>query len=86
MPYTLQSEDSSREVEDFLIERYRSMESWQKIMILRRLSQRSVTLALSGLRERFPEASDAELRLLLLELRAGPDLAQQVRAQLQREA
>jgi hypothetical protein len=75
--YRTQAEDTSYEVERLLIERWRAMSSWQKAELLRAESRMLDTLALIGVRKRYPSADDREQRLRLAALRLGRDLVVQ---------
>ena len=70
--YRLQSEDTSIDVERFLIERYRAMSPAQKIHIFRELSRASQEFALAGIRGRFPAADAHELRMRAAATRLTP--------------
>jgi hypothetical protein len=70
--------DTRPEAEDLLIELLRRQPAWQKLRRMNQLNTRLRTLALSGLRQRHPNASDAELHRRLADLLLGPELAAQV--------
>ena len=70
--------DTSPEAEAVLIELLRAMPSWRKLQMMNRLNCRLRTLAMSGLRQRFPDATDEELFWRLAELRLGSVLATRV--------
>ncbi len=70
--YRTQSRDTSREAEEVLMEGYRRMEPWEKIQLVCDLSAASQELALSGIRMRYPDADEDELRMRLASLRLSP--------------
>jgi hypothetical protein len=49
---------------------------WRKMQLLGELNRTANQLALEGLRDLFPNASDPELRRHLADLKLGPELAQ----------
>lgn len=67
--YRTQSPDTSFDVERILIEAYRRMSPWEKAQRIAELVQAVDTLALAGIRDRYPEASERECRLRLAALR-----------------
>jgi hypothetical protein len=60
-----------------LIERLREMPPARKLELLASLNRAVRTLAMTGLREQFPGASDNELRRRLADRLIGPELAEQ---------
>jgi len=48
---------------------------WRKLELMGELNETARTLALGGLRERYPDASNAMLRRHLADLLLGPELA-----------
>ena len=75
--YRTQSPDTSREAEDFLFAAYRRMEPWEKMHLVCELTRAAKTVAMAGLRERHPRASERELELRLAVLRYGPELVKE---------
>jgi hypothetical protein len=67
--------DTCPEAEAALIEMLRQAPPWHKLHMVAQLNQTVRTLALSGLRQRHPEATPQELRRRLADLLLGPDLA-----------
>jgi len=64
-----QSRDTTPEVEEILVERYRQMSPQEKIGIVRDLNQTVLTMALAGIRHRHgPNLSERETRLRLAAL------------------
>ncbi len=70
--------DTSPEAEAVLIELLRQAPPWRKLHMVSQLNQTVRTLALSGLRQRYPEATSQELRRRLADLLLGPELAARV--------
>ena len=70
--------DTRPEAEAVLIKLLRQAPPWRKLHMVGQLNQTVRTLALSGLRQRHPQATDQELRRRLADLLLGPDLAAQV--------
>ena len=73
-----QSPDTPPHIERVLIDLLRRMPAWRKLELVGQLNRMADTLALSGLRQRYPDASPEELRRRLAELRLGPELAARV--------
>jgi hypothetical protein len=61
-----------------LIDMLRHAPPWRKLHMVGQLNQAVRTLALSGLRQRYPQATPQELRRRLADLLLGPDLAARV--------
>jgi hypothetical protein len=70
--------DTRPEAEAVLIGMLRQAPPWRKLHMVGQLNQTVRTLALSGLRQRHPQATPQELRRRLADLLLGPDLAAQV--------
>lgn len=51
---------------------------WRKMQMLGELNRTAKDLALGGLRDKFPEASESELKRHLADLLIGPELAEKV--------
>jgi hypothetical protein len=60
-----QSDDTSPEVEAYLFERYRRLDPEEKLEIVGRLGRLARDVALAGLRQRYPDATERENRLRL---------------------
>jgi hypothetical protein len=67
--------DTRPEAEAVLVGLLRQAPPWRKLHMVGQLNQTVRTLALSGLRQRYPEATPQELRRRLADLLLGPDLA-----------
>lgn len=70
--------DTNPEAERVQIQILRSMPSWQKFRLINDMIVTARKLALAGLRERFPNASEQELRRRLATLLLGSELAAKV--------
>ncbi len=67
--------DTQPEAERVQIELLRQAPAWRKLDMVGQLNQTLRTLALSGLRQRYPGATPRELRRRLADLLLGPALA-----------
>jgi len=72
------SRDTSAEVERLQIEAWRRMTPVEKAAAMSQATRDVVTLALSGIRQRHPDASDRECFIRLAALQLGPTLVRQV--------
>jgi hypothetical protein len=70
--------DTPPETERVFFAMLREMPPWRKLEMVAQLNQTVRELALSGLRERYPQANDAELRRRLADLVLGAELAEKV--------
>lgn len=70
--------DTNPKAERIQIELLRSAPAWRKIQMVAQLNETVRTLAMSGLTQRHPQATPAELRRLLADLILGETLAAQV--------
>lgn len=68
--------DTTPEVEAIQFAFYRSAPTWRKLEIVSQLNRMARTLALSGLRERHPDATPQELQRHLADMLLGPALAE----------
>jgi hypothetical protein len=68
--------DTSPEIEQVLFAMLREMPAWRKLDLVAQLNQTVRELALSGLRERYPQADEAEVRRRLADLVLGSELAE----------
>ena len=66
--------DTSPEVEAIHIGMLRELPDWRKAQMLARLSRMAARLALMGLRDRFPEATEEELHLRYVEQIYPPEV------------
>jgi hypothetical protein len=67
--------DTDPETERILTELLRQAPVWRKMEMMAELNRTATHLALEGLRERHPNASEAVLRRLLADLILGHELA-----------
>ena len=74
------SRDTSADVERLQIEAWRRMTSLDKAALLSQATHDVVALALSGIRQRHPGASERECFIRLAALQLGPTLVRQVYA------
>ena len=72
------SADTSPEIEEFQIQRLRHMPSWRKMALMSDMSRTVQTLALAGLRQRYPDDTPDQRRRRLADLLLGPELAARV--------
>ncbi|MBA3946959.1 MAG: hypothetical protein H0X37_20655 [Herpetosiphonaceae bacterium] len=70
--------DTSPEIEARQMEAMRQMPAWRKLQLAGGMNRMVRTLALRGLKRRYPEASDAELHRYFAEQRLGSSLAERV--------
>ena len=78
------SSDTSFDVERQVVEIWRSLSTVELFALVAGASRAARALALAGLRERFPEASDRELVARLSEITLGRELARRVYPELDR--
>ena len=71
--------DTDRSAQNVQIEILRAMPAWRKLELLADCCESNRALMKAGLRSRFPDADDAEIRRLLLELILGKETAALVR-------
>jgi hypothetical protein len=74
--------DTSPDAQRVQVDLLRRAPAWRKLELLGQLNAMARTLALSGLRQRHPKATAAELRRRLADLLLGPDLAARVYGRL----
>jgi len=68
--------DTHSKIEAMQLEMSRKAPPWRKAHMLGQMYQTAKQLAMVGLRHRYPEASEADLRLRLAALLLGPELAE----------
>lgn len=71
--------DTDRSAQNVQIEILRAMPAWRKLELLADCCESNRALMEAGLRSRFPDADDAEIHHLLLELILGKETAARVR-------
>jgi len=72
------SQDTSSDIEAAQLRRWRDMSPPEKARLISGLCEAADSLALAGVRHRYPTASQRELFLRLAVLKLGRDLAQRV--------
>lgn len=72
------SSDTPIKIEQMQIELIRKMPSWKKFAAIDDLNETVKTLAISGIKQRHPEASHAQVQRMLADLLLGPELARKV--------
>ncbi len=70
--------DTHPKMEAVQIELIRRMPSWKKIAVVEGLNETIKALAVSGIKERHPNATQQEIRRMLAELMLGAELARKV--------
>ena len=70
--------DTDPQIELFQLQLMRQAPAWKKADMLGQMYQTVKQLAYQGLRQRHPEASEAELRRRLADVLLGTELAEQV--------
>lgn len=70
--------DTSPEAERVLFRLGREAPAWRKLELMEDLNRAARQLALVGLRNRFPDASEGALRRRLADILLGEELAQRV--------
>lgn len=70
--------DTHPKVEALQIELIRQMPAWKKFAILNDLNELVKTLAITGIKQRHPDATAQELHRMLAELTLGRELAGKV--------
>jgi hypothetical protein len=70
--------DTSPEVEAIQFRFYREAPAWRKLQMVAELNHAAQELAMSGIRQRYPEATPEEHRRYLADLLLGPELAAKV--------
>ena len=66
--------DTSPEAEARMIEYYRSLEPQERVAIALELTRLADEIALEGIRERYPQATEREQKLRLAALKYGREL------------
>ncbi|OQY86888.1 MAG: hypothetical protein B6D40_00445 [Anaerolineae bacterium UTCFX3] len=70
--------DTHPKMEALQIELIRRMPAWKKISIMDGLNETVKTIAISGIKQRHPNAAPAQIQRMLAELMLGAELAQKV--------
>jgi hypothetical protein len=72
--YRTQSPDTTREAEQVLFQYYATLKPWQKIQIIEDLNRTAEGAAVVGIRKRYPDADEREVRIRLAALKYGREL------------
>ncbi len=75
---TTQSSDTSPEAEAVQFRIWAEMPGWRKLELVGEMNRMVRELMLAGLRERYPNASEEEIKRRLMDLTLGPELAERV--------
>ena len=67
--------DTHPDIERLQVERLRQMPTWRKMALMAEMTESVRTLALAGLRHRYPADTPARRRRRLADLLLGPELA-----------
>ena len=70
--------DTHPKMEALQIKLLRETPPWRKMEILAAMNKFASSLAMAGLRQRFPDADEAELHRHLADLILGPELARKI--------
>jgi len=70
--------DTHPKIEQMQIELIRKMPSWKKFAVVDDLNETVRTLAISGIKQRHPNAKPAEIRRMLADILLGQELARKV--------
>ena len=72
---TILFSDTTPEAEAVLINLLRQAPPWRKLKMVGELNETVHTFSMNGLKQRYPNAADAELRRRLADILLGADLA-----------
>jgi hypothetical protein len=72
------SSDTHPKAERMQIEFIRRMPMWKKLSIVDGLNETVKTLAITGIKQRFPNATPEQVKRMLAELMLGAELARKV--------
>ena len=78
VPHPTLSPDTDPKAEAVQIGIYQRMPTWRKVELVSDAIKTSYVLAMAGLRDRFPQAGDKEIRRRLMDLMLGEELAAKV--------
>jgi hypothetical protein len=76
------SADTSREAEDMQVRQWRAMSSVEKARLITSLCRMADAMAIAGLRQRHPAATERECFLRFAALKLGRELAERVYPEL----
>jgi hypothetical protein len=72
------SSDTNPKIEQMQIDLIRRMPAWKKFAMVDGLNETVKTLAMSGIKQRHPNATPQQIRRMLAELMLGAELAHKV--------
>lgn len=78
--------DTDPKMEALQVQLLRATPTWQKMKMLATLNASARSIALAGLKQRNPQAGEAELRRRLADLLLGSELARKVYGELETDA
>jgi hypothetical protein len=70
--------DTNPKIEQMQIELIRKMPSWKKMAIVDDLNETVRSMAISGIKQRNPNATPSEVQRMLADILLGPELARKV--------
>ena len=70
--------DTSPKVEQLQVELIRRMPAWKKLALVDDLNETVKAFAITGIKQRHPQAAPERIRRLLADLMLGPELASRV--------
>lgn len=70
--------DTNPKIEKMQIELIRKMPSWKKMAIVDDLNETVRSMAISGIKQRNPNATSSEVQRMLADILLGPELARKV--------
>ena len=70
--------DTHPKIEALQIELIRKMPAWKKLSVVDGLNETVKMLAITGIKQRHPDATPEEVKYMLAELMLGPELTQKV--------
>ena len=76
--YRMQADDTAYEIERLMIDAWRTLSPAEKARHFRDACRAVDQLARAGVRARFPDAPEREVRLRVAAMRLGPDLMREV--------
>lgn len=72
--------DTTAEADALIIKLLRQTPSWRKLQMMDQLNAMTRALAVSGLRQQYPDCNADQLPILLAERLWGPEIAEQLRS------
>ena len=72
--------DTTPEADAIIIRLLRQVPSWRKLQMMEQLNAMTLALAVSGLRQQYPDCDADQVPILLAERLWGPEIADQLRS------